>query len=263
MFLLNHISCCLWFLIAKLDDMNPDTWVARQHLVDENVLVIYVQAFYWSFQTLSTVGFGDINAKTTQERIYAMIWMIVGICFYSYMIGNMTNLIASMDSSSEELITKLSILKEFKKRTKMNNRLFLKIKRHLENNSKAVNNFILQDKLLNDLPLSLRSQVIACTHGEIIERVYFFKEKNQDFLMSIMIELRPLRLQTGDVIYHNKDHGEEIYFISEGKVKLHIDVGPMLFDLKLQHKQHHEKGESREGQQKDDEGSNDGDEERN
>lgn len=103
------------------------------------------------------MGFGDINAKTTYERIFAMIWMIFGICFYSYMIGNMTNLIASTDSSSEELNTKLSMLKDFKKRTKMPNRLFLKIKRHLENNSKAANNFFLQDKLLNDLPLSLRS----------------------------------------------------------------------------------------------------------
>jgi potassium channel len=120
--------------------------------------------------------------------------MIFGIGFYSYMIGNMTNLIASMDSSSEELMLNISILKEFKKRTRMPNRLFVKIKRHLENNSKASNNFTLQDKLLNDLPLSLRSQVIACTHGMIIDRIHFFKNKNQDFLMSIMIELKPLRL---------------------------------------------------------------------
>jgi len=94
------------------------------------------------------------------------------------------------------------VLKEFKKRTKMPNSLFLKIKRHLENNSKAANTFALQDKLLNDLPLSLRSQVIACTHGEIIERIQFFKNKNPDFLMSIMIELKPLRLSPGDILYH-------------------------------------------------------------
>ena len=63
----------------------------------------YIQSFYWSFQTLATVGFGDISAKTKNERIFASIWMIFGIGFYSYTIGNMTNLIASMDSSSEEL----------------------------------------------------------------------------------------------------------------------------------------------------------------
>ena len=110
----------------------------------------------------------------------------------------------------------------------MSNRLFLKIKRHLENNSKAANNFALQDKLLNDLPLSLRSQVIACTHGEIIERIHYFKNKHPDFLMSIMIELKPLRLSQGDILYHQKDHAEEIFFIQQGKIKLNIDVAPIL-----------------------------------
>ena len=103
------------------------------------------------------MGFGDINAKTAEERVFALVWMIIGIGFYSYTIGNMTNLIASMDISSEELQQKLAVLKEFKKRTRMPNRLFLKIKRHLENNSKTENSSALQDKLLNDLPLSLRS----------------------------------------------------------------------------------------------------------
>jgi hypothetical protein len=35
------------------------------------------------------VGYGDINAKTEAERIFAMVWMLVGIGFYSYTIGNM------------------------------------------------------------------------------------------------------------------------------------------------------------------------------
>lgn len=56
--------------------------------------------------------------------------------------------------------------------------------------------------MLNDLPLSLRSQIIACTHGDIIERIQFFKDKNPDFLMSIMIELKPLRMSQGDTLYH-------------------------------------------------------------
>jgi hypothetical protein len=49
------------------------------------------------------VGFGDISAKTVSERIFAIAWMIFGIGFYSFTIGNMTNLIASQNSSNEEL----------------------------------------------------------------------------------------------------------------------------------------------------------------
>lgn len=31
--------------------------------------------------------------------------------------------------------------------------------------------------------------------------------------MSIMIELKPLKLQTSDILYHQNDQAEEIYFI--------------------------------------------------
>ena len=71
--------------------------------------------------------------------------MVFGIGFYSYAIGNMTNLIAAMDSSNEELQRNLGILKEYRKRTGLSVKIFAKIKRHLENNSKAANNFALQE----------------------------------------------------------------------------------------------------------------------
>ena len=142
----------------------------------------------------------------------------------------MTNLIASMDSSNEELQKNLGILKENRKRTGMPVRIFGKIKRHLENNSKAANNFALQDQLLNDLPQALRSQVIACTHGEIIEKIYFFQNKKPDFLMSIILDLRPLKVVQDDILYQQKDYAEEIYFLKSGKIKLHVDINDFFDD---------------------------------
>jgi len=59
----------------------------------------------------------------------------------------------------------------------MPNKLFLKIKRHLENNQKLASNLADTEKLLNDLPSSLRTQVISCTHGQIIEKISYFKDK--------------------------------------------------------------------------------------
>ena len=98
-------------------------------------------AIYWALMTLTTVGFGDISVKTTSERVFAILWMIVGVAFYSYAIGNMTSMITSMDSKNEELTQKMSVLKEFKFRTQMPNSMFWKIKRHLENNQKQDNSF--------------------------------------------------------------------------------------------------------------------------
>ena len=47
------------------------------------------------------------------------------------------------------------------------------------------------------MPQSLRSQIISCTHGEIIEKLEFFKDKEHDFLIIVMPELKPLKLNVG------------------------------------------------------------------
>jgi hypothetical protein len=60
-------------------------------------------AFYWAMQTLLTVGFGDINGKTMPERIFCIIWIITAVAFYSYSIGNVANVISSLDMKDEHL----------------------------------------------------------------------------------------------------------------------------------------------------------------
>lgn len=33
-FFFNHLMACAWFLSAKFDDFNPDTWVVRGEYLD-------------------------------------------------------------------------------------------------------------------------------------------------------------------------------------------------------------------------------------
>ena len=98
-----HLIGCFWFLQAKLSDFNPDTWVIRFGFMDADSSVQYLASVYWALQTLTTVGFGDINAYTVTEKITAIVWMISGIGFYSFTIGNLSQIIASIDIRQEIL----------------------------------------------------------------------------------------------------------------------------------------------------------------
>ena len=98
-----HLIGCFWFLQAKLSDFNPDTWVIRFGFMDSDSSVQYLASVYWALQTLTTVGFGDINAYTVTEKITAIVWMISGIGFYSFTIGNLSQIIASIDIRQEIL----------------------------------------------------------------------------------------------------------------------------------------------------------------
>jgi hypothetical protein len=92
-----HLISCLWFLTAKLSDFSPDTWVIRINLQDESNTVQYITCVYWAVQTLTTVGFGDIPAVTIAEKIIAIGWMITGVGFFSFTIGNLSSIMANID----------------------------------------------------------------------------------------------------------------------------------------------------------------------
>jgi hypothetical protein len=87
--------------------------VGARGIVDETLGVRYFQSFYWAFQTVTTVGYGDFSISTPSEYIWALIWMIVGVNFYSFTIGNVSSIIASMDNKAALLNSKLNTLNEY------------------------------------------------------------------------------------------------------------------------------------------------------
>ena len=85
----NHLVCCFWFFQAKWNDFQS-SWVLARGIENDTPEKQYVVSFYWAFQTLTTVGFGDIAGHNNVEYVFACLWMIFGVGFYSYTIGNMT-----------------------------------------------------------------------------------------------------------------------------------------------------------------------------
>ena len=101
----------------------------------------------------------------------------------------------------------------------------MKIRRYLEHNAKDANAKEEQINLLNDLPPSLRSQVVKHTHGDIIEKINFLRDKDPDMLWQILPHLRQIQIMPKDVLYVQGDHSDEIYFILKGRLKLYVECG--------------------------------------
>lgn len=52
---------------------------------------------YYALTTLSTVGYGDFYPISNNERIFAVVIMLVGVMFFSYIMGNFIEIISSYD----------------------------------------------------------------------------------------------------------------------------------------------------------------------
>ena len=81
-----------------------------------------------------------------------------------------------------------------------------------------------QDFLVENLPPSLRTEVKNFTTKSLVDKIPFFKDKNQDFLFRVLPLLKGRKLYYGDLLYSESDVADEITFVIKGSVSLYQDI---------------------------------------
>jgi len=88
---------------------------------------------YYSFTSLSTIGFGDFHPKSDIERLLCAIILVMGVAVFSSIMGIFIEILEKVRQiedevdESEQLSLFLSLIQKFNKGKKMNKHLKLKI----------------------------------------------------------------------------------------------------------------------------------------
>jgi hypothetical protein len=117
--------------VAKLDNYHPDTWLVRSEYIDDDDWTIYMASIYWAFTTMSTVGYGDITARTQLEQLIAIVLMLFGVCFFSFIIGSLASIFNRIDSKEAQLNNKMAMIDEFAKESGLDSDLKLRLRHAL------------------------------------------------------------------------------------------------------------------------------------
>lgn len=70
---------------------------------DSTDLDAYITASYWAVSTMTTVGYGDISAHSTGERLVSMICMAAGITVFTYLMGAMSSIVTTLSAADLQL----------------------------------------------------------------------------------------------------------------------------------------------------------------
>jgi hypothetical protein len=79
-----------------LEDLDDYNWVTPFKDLDDPEL--YVVGLYFVMTTTTTIGYGDISANSTTERLFTCCLMIVGVVSFTFISGALSSLLSSYDT---------------------------------------------------------------------------------------------------------------------------------------------------------------------
>lgn len=225
-----HISACIWYFTARASDFDYTTWVVRDGCLDEDSLSIYIRSFYWAVCTMVTVGYGDVTAYTITEQVFAVIWMLVGAAFFTYAISSLSAFFMSIDSLESVLATKVEMVHELCEQTGLSVFIKEQILAALRYNALSAG-AVWDPSLFETLPKALKAEAVSLMFGGIAKSFPFFQRRDPAFSLYVIPRLHASQWRNGDVIYHQGEYSDGMYFITRGRIALTLTASDTVYKV--------------------------------
>jgi voltage-gated potassium channel Kch len=127
-FLLTHVIGCLWVFFASFADDYENTWMEAGDYVGIPPSKLYLQSFYWTVTTITTVGYGDVSVTTNLEKIFCIVLMVIGVVGFGLLSGALTNILQNYDVQNSQFQEKVVVLNRLYKEHYLPLNLYLRLK---------------------------------------------------------------------------------------------------------------------------------------
>ena len=126
--LICHTTACLWVLMANFETNQShrsykssassnvtyeDTWLVHYAMQDEPIIDQYIASIYWTFTTLFTVGYGDITAVNSKERIFSICVEVLGGVVFGAVIAQVAQIMDKHDPAAKAMADRMSELQAY------------------------------------------------------------------------------------------------------------------------------------------------------
>lgn len=221
-----HWFACLFCHLA----LSPGSWMdtyqeSRDEQLNTSDARIYLHAIYWTLDTASTRGSGEINVSSDGEVIVMCLVIALSTLLYSAIIANMSTLLLSSDQTWNDHRRRVEVLKAFMRHRKLPTRLRQRIQNFLDYlwaTQKGIN----EGHILQELPVSLQQQVTLFCAKHVIDKVPLFRGCVPGVSASIIASLESRVYVPHDMIIERGTWGDEFFIVSEGVVVQLSSDGP-------------------------------------
>jgi hypothetical protein len=123
---------CIWIYLGHLHPCTDaagktksgctQSWVYKNGFANMPDHTKFIFAFYWIFEVITTVGYGDYTGATQGEYIFSILAEFIGLTFFSFFMGTITTIFSISDSFEDLIEHKLDSLDMWIKKIEKSNR---------------------------------------------------------------------------------------------------------------------------------------------
>lgn len=232
---LAHLLACMWHFIAlpacgeeteEIPAVGPcpdadhpkylPNWIRDLNVDQFDLVSKYIASFHFITATMMAVGYGDIWAKNTEERLFCIVLQLFGATAFGFILSSVTSLLESANPRANETNKRVNEIKEWCAGRRIPRHLRMAIREHTQ--------YVLQKKsifneadLLSNMPTSIRMDIIQNSYSEwlrILERP--FHDEDLALRMELVQLMTPQQVPQNEVMIEEGEITAEVYVVLHG-----------------------------------------------
>lgn len=205
------------------DDNLPFKYGIFQNAVQKDVISssIFHKYFYclwWGLQQLSSYGQNLSTSTFIGETSFAILIAIVGLVLFAHLIGNMQTYLQSLTMRLEEWRLRRRDTEEWMRHRQLPEDLRRRVRRFVQYKWVATRG-VHEDVILHGLPADLRRDIQRHLCLDLVRRVPFFSQMDDQLLDAICERLVSSLSTEGAYIVREGDPVSEMFFIIRGRLE--------------------------------------------
>ncbi|XP_076871723.1 voltage-gated inwardly rectifying potassium channel KCNH7 isoform X3 [Brachyhypopomus gauderio] len=232
--LIAHWLACIWYAIGNVEKPylgdtigwldNLGMSIGKQYNYSDpssgpSIKDKYVTALYFTFSSLTSVGFGNVSPNTNSEKIFSICVMLIGSLMYASIFGNVSAIIQRLYSGTARYHLQMLRVREFIRFHQIPNPLRQRLEEYFQH-AWTYTNGIDMNMVLKGFPECLQADICLHLNQSLLQSCKAFCGASKGCLRALAMRFKSTHSPPGDTLVHSGDVLTALYFLARGSIEI-------------------------------------------